>query len=125
MGPSVSLKFLLDTNILIGLDKGTPVAQALIARNNARPELCAVSQITRIELLSFQGLQPTELARIATLLAAVTVLLIDEQIEAETIALRRQHRLKLPDAIIAATARTRGLTLLTLDDRLSATLSTD
>lgn len=119
----MNLKFLLDTNVLIGLDKGTSAAKSLILANDARPELCAVSQITRIELLSFHGLEPEGLNRMTALVAAVSVILLDELIEAETIALRRQHRLKLPDAIIAATARTRGLSLLTLDDRLNAILT--
>jgi len=57
---------------------------------------------------------------IQRLLSKFHVILLDEQIEEATIALRRRARLKLPDAIIAATAHVQGLTLLTLDERLRA-----
>jgi predicted nucleic acid-binding protein len=52
----------------------------------------------------------------------MVVLLLDDQIEAATIALRRRARLKLPDSIIGATAQVHGLTLLTLDERLKTAL---
>ena len=80
----------------------------------------AISQISRIELLSFHALSKDDEHRILALLSAVQVILIDEGIERETIALRRRTRLKLPDAVIAATARVNGLELLTLDERLNA-----
>ncbi|WP_066803589.1 PIN domain-containing protein [Moraxella oblonga] len=35
-----------------------------------------------------------------------------------TIALRRAYKIKLPDALILATAKTHQLTLLTLDEKL-------
>ena len=38
---------------------------------------------------------------------------LDELIIQQTMRLRQQHRLKLPDAVIAATALVRGLTLIT------------
>ncbi|QNH57517.1 PIN domain-containing protein, partial [Limnospira indica] len=38
---------------------------------------------------------------------------------------RRNHNVKLPDAIIAATAKVYGLRLLTLDRQLQAKFSTD
>lgn len=40
---------------------------------------------------------------------------ITREIEDQAIALRRQRRIKLPDALIAATALHNGLELLTLD----------
>jgi predicted nucleic acid-binding protein len=48
-------------------------------------------------------------------LAHCHVRFIDEQIEARAIALRRKGTFKLPDAIVAATAITGSLRLLTLD----------
>lgn len=41
--------------------------------------------------------------------------MIDEQVEAQAITLRRNGTFKLPDAIVAATAITGSLRLLTLD----------
>lgn len=46
-------------------------------------------------------------------IAVATVLPLDELVVRETIRLRQQHCIKLPDAIIAATALAHGLTLVT------------
>ena len=46
-------------------------------------------------------------------IAATTILPLDEPVVQQTILLRQQHRIKLPDAIIAATALVHGLPLLT------------
>lgn len=45
---------------------------------------------------------------------------IDNLIKQHTVRLRREHRLRLPDAIIAATAVSHEATLLTNDQRLLA-----
>lgn len=71
-------------------------------------------------MLGFWALTADEEFSINVLLSAMTVILLDELVEAEAIAFRRHTRLKLPDAIIAATARVHGLQLLTLDERLDA-----
>lgn len=52
---------------------------------------------------------------IRAFLSGCRVCLLDEPIEAEAIRLRRTGVLKLPDAIIAATALIHGYRLLTLD----------
>lgn len=83
----------------------------------------AVSQITRMELLSFHGLTTSEEARLNALLGVITVIMIDAQVEQQAIVLRRSLRLKLPDAIVAASALVAGLELLTLDQNLAKTLS--
>ena len=114
------LKFLLDTNIVIGLLKGNPSAIELAESVNLDLSLSAVSQITRMELLGFRGVSDAEELRIKQFLQACHVLLIDEKVEDETIRLRKLTSLKLPDSIIAATARVHKIRLLTLDDKLSS-----
>lgn len=76
-----------------------------------------------MELSSFSTISSAEEAVIEALLSAVSVILLDERIEQEAIALRRRCRLELADAVIAATATVHGLTLLTLDERLGAALT--
>ena len=90
-----------------------------MVQHGAIPEVSAVSQITRIELLSYHALSRNEEARILALLKSVAVIPLYERIEVETIALRKRTRLRLPDAIIGATAKVAGLELLTLDQKLS------
>jgi predicted nucleic acid-binding protein len=83
----------------------------------------AISQITRMELLGFAGMNEADEQTLQNLLAAVHVVMLDAAVESQTIALRRQRKIKLPDAIIAATAISRGLKLLTLDKTLLTTLN--
>jgi predicted nucleic acid-binding protein len=113
-------EFLLDPNVVTGLLSGQTQAIELLDRYAAKPETSAISQITRMELLSFPGLQPEEETRVHNVLGFMPVLLLDEQVEAMAIQLRRKLRLRLPDAIIAATAHVSQRTLLTLDQRLAA-----
>jgi predicted nucleic acid-binding protein len=113
-------KFLLDTNILIGLENGTEAALTLVEKSGVSPNNSAVSQISRIELLSFHALTADQEQRLTAMLSAVSIIPLDAAVEREAIALRRKHRLKLPDAIIAGSARAHGLTLLTLDEKLAA-----
>lgn len=109
---------LLDTNVVIGLLKGHVPAIRLAETAHLNLQLAAVSQITRIELLGFPALTEDEDHEIRAFLSCCRVYLLDERIEAEAIRLRRHGGLKLPDAIIAATAIMNGYRLLTLDGNL-------
>lgn len=80
----------------------------------------AVSVITQIELLSFPGLTAADEAKIRTMLGQeLEVIPITGAIVERTISLRRVHRLKLPDAVIAATAMELGYELMTNDAQLA------
>lgn len=108
-------EYLLDTNLVIGLLKGHVPAIALAEQAGLVLDKAAVSQITRMELLGYPKLTDDEDQGIRQFLAACEVRLLNEQIEAEAIRLRRSGHFKLPDAIIAATAIVGRLRLLTLD----------
>lgn len=109
---------LLDTNVVIGLLKGHAPAVALAEAAKLRLDRAAVSQITRMELLGFPSLTEEEEHEIRAFLSCCRICLLDEHIEAEAIRLRRHGGLKLPDAIIAASALINGYRLLTLDGGL-------
>ena len=111
-------KYLLDTNVVIGLLKQHAAAIELTEAHQLDPGQVVISQITRMELLGFPGLPEEEELRIQGFLQGCRVLLIDEAIEQQAIQLRRKGNCKLPDAIIAATAQVHQLMLLTLDQRL-------
>lgn len=113
-----SVRYLLDTNIVIGRLKKTANVLALARETGFDFDNSAISQITRIELLSFPRLEAQEEEQINAFLDDSHVILCDERIEQAAISLRRAHGLKLPDAIIAATAQTNELELLTLDNKL-------
>jgi predicted nucleic acid-binding protein len=117
------LSVLLDTNIVTGLLKGDEGATAIVADAKASFAGMAVSQITRMELLSFASLSEAEQQTVEEFLSQLHVIGIDGAIESLAIQLRRQRAMKLPDAIIAATALSRKLKLLTLDRALARSVA--
>jgi predicted nucleic acid-binding protein len=116
---STAQRALLDTNVVIGLLKADEIATKLVADAGLTFDEMAVSQITRMELLSFANLTAPELLTVEAFLRELQVIGIDAAVESAAIKLRRSRTLKLPDAIIAGTALSRSLLLLTLDQALA------
>jgi predicted nucleic acid-binding protein len=114
------LKYLLDTNIIIGLLKGNDAVIPVL--RDISLTVCGFSAITRMELLSYPSITADEAQAINRFLERMTYLAISPIIEDLTIQFRHQYCVKLPDAIIAATAKTYGIELLTLDKKLAAKL---
>lgn len=77
-----------------------------------------VSVITEIELLSYPSLSSDEEVRIRDFLAKIIVVELESSIKDLAITFRKQYRLRLPDAIIAATAQVLNAILFTNDVRL-------
>lgn len=119
------IDYLLDTNFLIGLLKNDPDTLTLLARSVIDAERCGFSSITRMELLGFPGLDSDEERVIVEKLAQLNYLAVTPLVEDETIRLRRSYSIKLPDAIIAATALVYGAELLTHDKALQNLLVND
>jgi len=104
----VALKAVLDTNAVLFLLGGQLV--------EALPEgQYFASVITEIELLSYPSLAVGEERQIRELLSEITLVELTEEVKEASITLRRKHRLRLPDAIIAATADTLNAELFTND----------
>lgn len=95
---------------------------ALAEQSGFALDRAAVSQITRMELLGYPQLTVEEEQTIRRFLANCQIRMLDEQVEAQAIQLRRSGAFKLPDAIIAATAITGSLRLLTLDQGMVRSL---
>lgn len=112
------IKFLLDTNVILGILKQSMASREIAERFGIDTAGKAVSQISRMEMLSFPALTAEDEAVVREFLAECSVICVDDTVEMEAIALRRSSRLKLPDAIIAATALVHDLHLVTLDMRL-------
>jgi len=113
-------KYLLDTNIIIGMYQRSPAVLALLADKDIIINECAYSSITKMELLSFPTITESETTAINSLLDRMAYLSIDDKIEELAIKFRRTHKTKLPDSIIAATAQAHNIELLTLDKKLAA-----
>lgn len=97
-----------DSNILIDALNGQPVAHAEIARVD-RPW---ISRVTWIEVLSKE--RGGTLRQIERFLAGFSIDEVDARIAAHAAAMRRERpSLKLPDAVIHATAQINNRILVT------------
>ena len=116
---------LLDTNIVIGLLKGSEPTVMLAKASGLVLARAGVSQITRMELPGFPGLGEVEERATRAFLGLCQVVAISDEVEARAIRLRRAGLLKLPDAIVAASALVTGAQLLTLDQRLARVMANE
>lgn len=114
------IKYLLDTNFVLGMLKSTPDVLARVESMGLMAHQCAFSAVTRMELLGYPGITTPEDALIRQRLAQFNYLAVSTAVEDMAIELRRSRRVKLPDALIAATALCHGLELLTMDVGLQA-----
>lgn len=104
------MEILIDTNIALYLLGGEkPLAKLL------EGEIIHVSFITQLELLAYQNISEKELQRIESFLDDCIISDINQSIKTHTVDIRKQSGIKLPDAIIAATARYLSMPLLSAD----------
>lgn len=98
---------LFDTNILIDHLNAVPQAREEIERFDSR----AVSIITWMEVMIGADADLVEPTR--RFLEGFDVIALDDEIASRAVSLRRAHRIKLPDAVIWATAQIGGRILVT------------
>lgn len=113
------IKFLLDTNFVLAILNEEESVIQIMANRAINDSDCAYSSITRMELLSFPKITPQDITLIESFLRRLHYASFSGEIEDGTILIRRRYKLKLPDAIIAATAQCLKLELLTLDQQLA------
>ncbi|VXD13959.1 type II toxin-antitoxin system VapC family toxin [Planktothrix paucivesiculata] len=112
------MKYLYDTNIFIDYfaDEGAVIewfSEDFLTNNQV-----IISTIIKMELLSYSGLSVKEDQAIRECLEQFDNIFVTPKIEEVTIQIRKQHKIKLPDAIIAGTALVEGAVLVTrnIDD---------
>lgn len=106
------MRYLLDSVILIDHFNNVKAATAFLVEHGSE---CAISVITRAEVLAGFTLRTESLAR--ELLDVFQPLSITSEIADLAAALRRSERWKLPDALQAAVAVQHGLVLVTRNTR--------
>jgi hypothetical protein len=107
-------KILLDTNAIIAILDGHPVAAQIVNHN-----VLHISFVTELESLSYQKLSAEERVTIRNFLSECILLELNADIKKMVVDLRMKYRLKLPDAIIAATACYHQLPLVSADKAFS------
>jgi predicted nucleic acid-binding protein len=111
---------LVDTNLIILGIGGDKRALELLEGHSL-----FVSVISEIELLSipFQKVQEERLMR--DFISNCFVIDLDGEIKRQTIQLRKTHKIKIPDAIIAASSIVKKIPLFTADKGFSKIHSLD
>ena len=99
------MRWLLDSNVVIDALVGLPHGTRVLREAHSRPGVLVVfSAVTRLEVLGFPKLDPKEEAAIRTLLNEFEEIPISNAV-IEQALIRRSVRIKIPDALIAASAQ--------------------
>jgi hypothetical protein len=104
----MDLKTVFDTNILIDYLSGYKEAEKEIALYKES----AISIISWMEIWVGVENKDEEII-VQSFLSSFTLLQVTEEIAQEAVQLRKKYKLKLPDAIIWASATNQGWTLVT------------
>lgn len=107
------MDYLLDTNFIINYFKGIFEGNARQFADAIINDTIYISVITRIELLGWKSIVAKDEKVIKEFISDSTVFSLEESIIERTISLRKTIRIKLPDAIIAATALEHNMHLIT------------
>lgn len=103
-------RYLLDSNVIICISKGDAELVRII---DTATNYFAVSVITYMEVLGYNFQNQCELEMVQEIFNLMDLLYLDEAVADRAIDIRKIKKIKLPDAIIAATALELELTLIT------------
>ncbi len=107
------MTYLLDTNVVINYMNASLPISGMQLLNSIVDEISVVSIITKMETLGFNFKSFPEQLAMETFINGSAVLAINNEIVNKTIAIRKERKINLPDAIIAATAIVYNYTLIT------------
>jgi predicted nucleic acid-binding protein len=111
-------RLLLDTNAVIALLQGHP----FLINEIRSATWVAISIISSLEFLSFSGLTDHDrelFKQFASRIDVVSLNSGNQRLLDQAVELRRQERLRLPDAIVAATAVVSDASLVIADQQLT------
>jgi predicted nucleic acid-binding protein len=105
-------RYILDTNTVIDYVGDKLPQDSALTMDRLVDEELNISIIVKIETLGFNG-EESEIQRLKDFLSLSKIYYVDDVVADKTIFLRKKYRkLKLGDAIIAATALANNLTLI-------------
>ena len=104
------IEYLIDTNVLVYILQGNPQVKYF-----AESEILTVSCITEMEILGKYQISESEKQIVGKALEHCNIIDIDRKIKQMAINIKQRNKIKLPDAIIAATAIKNNVALVTAD----------
>ena len=108
-------RYLIDTNAIIDYTSGLFPDKGLSFMDDIINQEVNVSVISKIEALAFEpqaDLQKQYFQLLVDFIGNANIYMLDDLIINKTIEIRKAFKLKLPDAIIAASAVSNSLTLI-------------
>ncbi|MEO6686660.1 MAG: type II toxin-antitoxin system VapC family toxin [Dyadobacter sp.] len=110
----MGMTYLWDTNIAIYfLQQQFPPEVEIVVDNLVKREKPVISAITEIELLCWKTSNEEDLRILQNFINETIVIELEKDIKLITADIRKNYRIKLPDAIIAASAIVYQLSLIT------------
>jgi predicted nucleic acid-binding protein len=110
-------RYLIDTSAVIKYLNNTFSAEGLLIIDKIIDQECLLSFITEVELQSWNPPNNQDLTVYIDFINQSTIYYVDNDIIKETIRIRKNYGIKIPDAFIAATALVNKLTLIADNDK--------
>jgi predicted nucleic acid-binding protein len=108
------MSYLWDTNTVIYyLQQQFPAVAETYMDDLLEQYTPVISAITEIELLSWRSASPQDITVIGNFIRDARIIELDPDVKIKTADIRKVYGLKMPDAIIAASALVNNLVLLT------------
>ena len=108
-------KYLIDSNVIVNYTSEKFPEKAMIFLADVIDGIPNISVITKIETRSWRSAIIQEEESIKSFVNFSNIIALSDNIVEKCIEIRRNHKVKTPDAIIAATAIVSDFTLLTSD----------
>ncbi|RAV27859.1 type II toxin-antitoxin system VapC family toxin [Sinomicrobium soli] len=109
----MKIDFIADTNFLIYVHEGNKIIEPFLEYD------FGISFVSEVELLGFNGITKSEEDKLKRLIGDCFGIEWNAKIKEETIKMRREYNIKLPDAIVASTSLVYGVPLVTADKGFS------
>ena len=108
-------RYLIDSNVISNYFSGIFSEKAIIFLSYVIDEVSILSVVTKIEALSWRSPDITKEYIVRQFVDNSNVIALSDAIVDECVEIRRNFKIKTPDAIIAATAIVYDFTLITSD----------
>lgn len=114
----MTMKYVLDTNAVIYYLDGALTANGFVFVLTAlQIRECVLSVISEIEVLGFQFPDTDQEKKTESFIRTLLILPLSDDIVRKTIEIRKSRKMKVANAIIAATAILNGLTLISRNEK--------